>query len=391
MKQLGALFTVQLGVFILGGAIGALLPIYAVRMGADPATVGFLLALVFLGMAGGIVIAGWLSDRWGHRKAILIGAGVFEALAILITGQSVNLGQLTVLSVLVTLFTGMEIAMVSTLAGLFASPSERGRVFGVLASAVGLGFLIGGLGSGPVVDRWGFPGLYTVCALVTFVQPLAGLFLVDKAVERTHDRGADAGIARGALLTPAFLLLFFASTLAFGTNGMQGLARSLIMDQQHFSAADITSTVAVSGLVTLPFPLLVGWLSDRLGRKPLIVICYVASALSVVIMIGATLLWYYWVSTALQTLMGASLGVGLALVTDLVPVAALGTGLALFGATNWFGLILGSGLAGTAIQLLGMTPTLLLGAIMAVLGIVLVMLIRRPAKSPVPMVVPEAN
>ena len=48
-----------------------------------------------------------------------------------------------------------------------------------------------------------------------------------------------------------------------------------------------------------------------------------------VILASSLALWHFWVSTALQTLVGASLAVGSALVTDLVPEEALGAGLAL--------------------------------------------------------------
>ena len=85
-------------------------------------------------------------------------------------------------------------------------------------------------------------------------------------------------------------------------------------------------------------------------------------------------------STALATLTGASFAVGLAMVTDLVPAEGLGTGMALFGVTSFIGLIIGSELAGTAIQGLGMSPSLLLGGLSGAIAAVLVVLIRRPAR-----------
>ena len=52
--------------------------------------------------------------------------------------------------------------------------------------------------------------------------------------------------------------------------------------------------------------------------------------------------------------------------------------LALFGATMWVGLIIGSGFTGTAIQNLGMVPTLVSGASLGIVAIILLVLIRRP-------------
>ena len=173
------------------------------------------------------------------------------------------------------------------------------------------------------------------------------------------------------------MLLFFASIFAFMTSAVQGMGRSLLMDKLGFDAAAITSTVAVSGLITLPFPLMLGWLSDRLGRKPLIIFCYLASTMSLLILAGSVNLWHFWVSTALQTLVGASLAVGSALVTDLVSPEALGSGLSLLGATNSIGLVIGNAATGAAIQNLGMTPTLVVGAFVALVAIALLVPIRR--------------
>jgi MFS family permease len=137
--------------------------------------------------------------------------------------------------------------------------------------------------------------------------------------------------------------------------------------------------VADGGLVTLPFPLLVGWLSDRMGRRPLLLLCFAAGAASLLILALATQLWQIWISSALQMAMGAGLGIGSALVTDLVPARRLGAGLALFGVTNWIGMIIGSAASGAAMAALGVNPALLAAALVGLLAVFLVIPIRKPA------------
>jgi MFS family permease len=94
-------------------------------------------------------------------------------------------------------------------------------------------------------------------------------------------------------LSATFLLLFFASVLAFVTNAAQGMGRSLLMDSMGFDTSAITSTVAVSGLITLPFPFLLGLLSDRVSRKPLLIFCYLISTLSLIILATSHVLWHF--------------------------------------------------------------------------------------------------
>ena len=377
LKQLAALFIVGIGFNSVGGTIGALLPVFAGRLGADPAGVGLLFALIFAGMAAGNLFSGWISNRWQHRKAILIGAGILQTVTLFVTGQSANLTQLTILSVLVTVFGGMIISMANALTGLSAGEDERGRVFGILGSTAGIGLLLGGIVSGPVVDRWGYSGLFIAAALLTTLQPLAGLFLEDKTIDPMVGRAEIISTTQGSVWSRAFILLFLASIIAFAVNGMQGLSRTLIMDQRHFLAADITSTVAVGGLISIPFPFVIGWLSDRVGRKPLIIICYLATAICVLVLIISTSLWHFWVSAVLASMTGAGFGVGLAMVTDLVPPESIGTAIALFGSTSWVGLIIGSGLTGTAIENLGMTQALGGGGAVGFVSVVLLLLIHR--------------
>ncbi len=377
-RQLAALFTIDLAIFSIGGVVVALAPIYTSRLGADSTLTGFYLSAEFAAVAVGTVITGWLSDRFQRRKILLIIAGLIEIAAIWLMGQATNMPQLFAFTVVYAFLAGMQFTLVNILAGLFAEESERGRVFGIIGSAVALGGLVGGLAGGPIVDRWGFTGMFTVAALVVILQPLSGLLVQDKTLERSQT-STNTTVMRNALLSATFLLLFIASTLAFVTNAVQALGRSLVMDKLGFDAAAITSTVAAGGLIGLPFPLVVGWLSDRIGRKPLLMLCYLSSTLSLIILAVSITLWHFWVSTALQIVLGASIGVGSALVTDTTPQEALGSSLALFGATNWIGITIGFAATGASVQNIGMATTLLVGAVLAVIGAVLVIPIRRAA------------
>jgi MFS family permease len=382
-KQLAALFMIDVAIITVGSVVSALLPIDAARLGADSTATGLFLAATFLGLALGTIAAGWLSDRLQRRKMFLISAGIVHIFVMWTMGQATTMTQLTLSSLCSTFLAGMQISLVGILAGLFAEKSKRGQVFGVIAAAGSLGGLLGGLAGGQIVDRWGFMGLFTVAAMVTALQPLAALVVEDKVVERVENRGtARSEATRAALLSPAFIFLFLASSLVFVSNSVHGLGRSLLMDSLGFDTSAISSTVAAGGLISLPLPFLIGWLSDRVKRKWLVMFCYVASVLSLISLVPSHVLWHFWASTALQSIVPISMGVGSAMVTDLFPPETLGLGLSLFGITNWIGLIIGSLGAGAAIQNLGMSSTLLVGALLAVVAVCLLLPIGQRRLSP---------
>jgi MFS family permease len=136
----------------------------------------------------------------------------------------------------------------------------------------------------------------------------------------------------------------------------------------------------VGGVVSLGLSLLAGWLSDRVGRKWPLAVCYFGGAAGLIVLIAATSLVHFWVVAVLLSLVGAVAGgLGSALVTDLVPQELLSRGLSLFGAMGWIGGIVGYASTGYALENVGLAPTMVAGALVSLVAIVLLVPIRQAA------------
>jgi MFS family permease len=70
------------------------------------------------------------------------------------------------------------------------------------------------------------------------------------------------------------------------------LGRSLLMNDLSFGAMAISTTGAIGGIVGMPLPLLVGWLSDRAARRIFLYLGCLAgiTALAIDIRIGLMVL-----------------------------------------------------------------------------------------------------
>lgn len=375
-KQLATLFLCSLVIWIIGNGLLPLLPVYASKLGASFELTGYYLSFSYLALVAGTIAGGWLSDKLDRRKLLLIAAGVVMAPVVGLMGLATSVWQLAVLTAIVWFLGGLMLVEISILAGLFAGETERGKVFGILTSTGGLGGLIGGLATGPIADRWGYPPLFVALALLCVLSPLIALVLQDKRLERA--RPEEAMAAKGSAGLPALFLLFLAANaLAYVANFGSLLGRLLEMNELGFASAAISATASVNGIVTLAGALVIGPLSDRLGRRGLLAMCYLSTTASLLVLGVATTLWQFYLAGALQAMAVSGRAIGRALAADLVPRESLGQGMAFFEASPWLGGVLGYGGMGSAVQNLGMATAVILGALLSLLATVLLVPVRR--------------
>lgn len=375
-KQLFALFLCSLVIWTTGSGLIPLLPVYATQIGAAPAVVGYYLSFTYLASAIGTVAAGWLSDRLQRRKTLTIMCGMVSVPALWLMGRATNVWHLAMLTATIWFLGSMGLTLLGILTGLFAQQAERGKVFGILALTSTLGALIGGLTTGPIADRWGYPTMFAALSLFWSLLPLTALLLEDKVVARVRDEGASPSREKPGLGGGLYLLLLASLTVGLA-QFVANLGRSLAMNDLGFSAAAISSTGAVGAALALPLPVLVGWLSDRVGRVRLLIFGYLACTMGLLVLAVATSLYHFWLALALLNVLYAVNSVGSALVMDLAPKESLGRGLSLFSATNSVGGIIGFAGTGYAVQSLGMAFILRLGAFLPLIAIAVLIPIRQ--------------
>jgi len=149
------------------------------------------------------------------------------------------------------------------------------------------------------------------------------------------------------------------------------------MNELGFDSLEITSTVVIGGLISLPLPFLLGWLSDRIDRKWVLLFGYLMSMVGLLILSVSQELWHFWlVSAILGITVGCNSAVGNALVTDLVPHDSLGKGLSIFSATTWIGGVIGFALGGFLLQSLELVITCWIASSLGLIAVGLLIPIR---------------
>ncbi len=374
-KQLAGLFITFMVPFLVGNSLLILLPLHLQSLGAAAGATGLILALAFGALAVGTLSGGWISQTFQRRKQTLLAAAALSIPVVIWMNAATAVWQIALGMAVVWLLSGVQLAMTNILTGMFASADQRGRTFGLLNSGRVLTQLLGGLYSGWVVDQWGFSALFLISAAAYGLTVLGALLLKDKPGPVTTETKKD----RPALpASRTFWLLFWAWMLANLVNFVMSLGKPLTMSAQGFDNMAISSTMLVAGLLNLPLPVALGWLSDRWGRPPILMLSYAGGTLGLLMLAAGTDLWHFWTAQALISFIGSGAAVGAALVTDVVAPQNLSASLAKYDAARWLGAVMGYTGTGVAIQHLGLEATFLLGALVPLVAIALIVQMASP-------------
>ena len=146
----------------------------------------------------GTLLCGWLADRFRRRRETFIFACGLFALTWGLMGRATTWQQLTALNLLAGFSFGMCTNMILIMTGLLAEASSRGRRFGVLTFVSSISLLITGLLWGPIADRWGFPTLLVIDAILCAACMILGVFFTEPPLARTMARRPAGDQGRGA-------------------------------------------------------------------------------------------------------------------------------------------------------------------------------------------------
>lgn len=377
-RQLLYLFLSSFIILFIGMGLFPLLPLYATEFGATPTTIGTYFALMYVANTAGTMLTGTFS-RWLTRRGAFIVVGALGLPALFLMGRVTAFWQLVVLTAVAWFSGGMNIALANIFTGLHADGKRRGASFSLMFLAMPLGSLFGGAIMGRLVDAYGFTTMFDAATVVWVIMPLIGIFgIVDRPATSADATGenqkASAGQQLETSLPPLgrrFALLMaitFFSSLAIQA---ARLGAPLSMQALDFSASEISTATAIGGLVTIPVAMLLGALSDRLGRERFLTMSFVLAALGAVGLIGASQPWHFWVAVTLMTVsLSTSGALASALATDALPAAALTRGLPRIKAMNSIAGIISFASAGYVLETLGPASLFLVAAMFAAVAAV---------------------
>ncbi len=271
---------------------GMIFPLFARKIGDFGDGVEVLATSVMAYSLAGVIAApfmGSLADRFGRRPLLLVSFAVFTAAFTGYYLAATSLAFIAIRGLAGALTAGLGPATMGLVADI-APEDERARWIGIIGGGTSAGFIIGPVAGGLLYDKWGYgpPFLASIgIALITF---LIAFFIIPETHTREERRRDILHQKRAARLAPetgtavsfmaslprpilAFgILLFINLSMIFAWFFIDPQLPFYVFDELGWSTAQFGSAISFYGWATLVGSLVLSQSSDRLGRKPILII-----------------------------------------------------------------------------------------------------------------------
>jgi len=333
--------------------------------------------------------SGWLSDRTNRRKPlVVVGYALASAVRPLIA-VSQTAAHVLLIRVTDRVGKGIRGAPRDALIADSVDPALRGRAFGFHRAADHAGAVIGPLVAYVLISQMGV-GVRTIFWLAAIPAAIAVIVLIvgvrePAAHSQRFSSASPAPLELSAPIAPlpsrffAYLVVLLLFTLGNSTDAFLLLRATELGVGAGLLPVLWAMLHLVKSLSSTPG----GILSDRRGRKPVIVAGWMVYAVVYLMFGHATDAWHIWVLFAIYGVyFGLTEGVERALVADIVPASRRG---AAFG---WYNLAIGLGalpasvIFGTIYDRFGALTAFTVGAAAAMLASLGLWLVVPSATSP---------
>jgi MFS family permease len=319
-----------------------LLPIFLTTvLGTSAAAVGAIEGAAETTSALLKLASGWWSDRASRRKPLVVAGYALASLARPLVAIAQSAAQVLAIRLTDRVGKGIRGSPRDALIAESVDPAIRGRAFGFHRAADHAGAVVGPLIAFALL-RWEQLPLRTVFLVAALPGVLSVMVLVLGVRETPRDARA-TGTKNAPL--PSFdaslgraFWTFLASVLLFTLGNSTDAFLILRANQLGVSVALVPILWAALHVVKSAASVPGGALSDRLGRKPLILAGWAVYAAVYIGFGRATATWHAWaLFLAYGTFFGLTEGTQAALIADLVGSARRGT------AYGWYYLAVGIG------------------------------------------------
>jgi SHS family lactate transporter-like MFS transporter len=235
----------------------------------------------------GAFIFGLLADRYGRRMPLVANL-LFYSIMEVSSGLAPTYTSFMIFRALFGIGMGGNWGVGASLAMEHVPPKKRGMISGLLQQGYASGYLLAAIVYFLVFDKVGWRPLFYIGGLPALLS-LFVLFRVKESEVWKRTRHSDWGSLGRGIASNWKIFLYLAALMTmmnFISHGTQDMYPTFLRRQWHFNTTQTASMTALSMVGAIIGGILIGHLSDRFGRRRMLVI-------SLILAIASTPLWAY--------------------------------------------------------------------------------------------------
>ncbi|MGC2030725.1 MAG: MFS transporter [Steroidobacteraceae bacterium] len=379
-------------VFLDRNAASFLMPLIAGDLHFNNSQVGLVASALSFTWAVAAFLGGAYSDRTGNRKSFLLIAVVAFSLCSFASGLAASFAALFAARLFMGLFEGPILPICQSLVAIESSAGKRGNNMGVMQNFGSnlLGSFVAPLALVAIASafhwRWAFfvagvPGLIMAVLIAKFVrQPAATIVPAGVSAQASTPTGMGYRemLRHRNLWLCMVMAIFMVAWMVLGWAFLPLFYTKV----RHIGNGEMSVLMSVLGLSAAFFSFVVPRLSDRFGRRPIIVIFNFVGLLvpfaalyfgGSLFMLGALIFVGWSASGTFPLFMGT-------VPSETIPARYVATSLGMVvGLGEILGGVSAPAIAGRAADLYGLRAPIMIMAACAIVGTVLALFLRETA------------
>jgi MFS family permease len=268
---------------ITSSTIYMTLPLFFSSVGMGKSENGLLISIgTFAGIISGL-IAGSMSNRFGRKKILVLSAFIYSSTFYMLVFMGHDFTSLIFSRFLAGIGFYMMPVMVTTMAADIFPIRMRGRAMALYGSSGGIGALIGPLTTPYLVYGNDYTLYFIFSGSSVLASAIAMIFLVKETLPEEvkamviASRGdkVDVGRFLRSVKGLGIIVAIFLVAILFYRTGYTMIDPFLslyLRDVIHLDLNSVSYVYALRALCTIIFSQTAGWLTDRYGRKTMLLV-----------------------------------------------------------------------------------------------------------------------